>query len=97
MSEFWDLYDERREKIGRLHMRGEPLEQGTYHIVVNVWIVNSNNEVLITQRHPKKELWGGFWECSASGGVIAGEDSLQGAYAKQMRRLELIYCHQKRS
>ena len=79
MPEYWDLYNRERENIGRLHMRGEPLEQGTYHIVVNVWIVNSKNEVLITQRHPQKELWGGLWECSASGGVIAGEDSLQGA------------------
>jgi isopentenyldiphosphate isomerase len=79
MLEYWDLYNSKRENIGRLHMRGEPLEQGTYHIVVNVWIVNSKNEVLITQRHPKKELWGGLWECSASGAVIAGEDSLQGA------------------
>ena len=79
MIEYWDLYNVDREKIGKPHMRGEPLEQGTYHLVVNVWIVNSKNEVLITRRHPKKELWGGLWECSAAGGVIAGEDSLQGA------------------
>ena len=79
MLEYWDLYNRERKKIGALHMRGEPLEQGTYHIVVNVWIVNSKNEVLITQRHPQKKLWGGLWECSASGAVIAGEDSLQGA------------------
>jgi len=79
MQELWDLYDRERKKIGKLHTRGIPLETGTYHIVVNVWIVNSNNEILVTQRHPDKELWGGFWECSASGAVIAGEDSLQGA------------------
>ena len=77
--ESWDLYNINREKIGKLHMRGEPLERGTYHIVVNVWIVNSKNEVLLAQRHPQKKLWGGLWECSASGAVIAGEDSLQGA------------------
>ena len=79
MVEYWDLYNKERKKIDRIHTRGEPLEQGTYHIVVNVWIVNSKNEVLITQRHPQKKLWGGLWECSASGAVIAGEDSLQGA------------------
>ena len=79
MVEYWDLYNKDRKSIGKLHARGEPLEEGTYHIVVNVWIVNSENKALITQRHPQKVLWGGLWECSASGGVIAGEDSLQGA------------------
>ena len=79
MSEYWDLYNRERIKIDGIHERGQPLAEGTYHIVVNVWIINSKNEVLITQRHPQKKLWGGLWECSASGAVIAGEDSLQGA------------------
>jgi isopentenyldiphosphate isomerase len=79
VSEYWDLYNKKREKIGKTHLRGEPLEEGAYHIVVNVWIVNSKNEVLLTRRHPDKPLWGGFWECSASGAVIADEDSIQGA------------------
>ncbi|MCL2055982.1 MAG: NUDIX domain-containing protein [Oscillospiraceae bacterium] len=78
MQEHWDLYDENRNKIGKTHLRGEPLEKGEFHIVVNVWIINSKNEVLLAQRHPDKWL-GGMWECSASGGVLAGEDSLQGA------------------
>ena len=77
--EYWDLYNKDREKIGKLHKRGNPIEDGTYFIVVNVWIVNSKNEVLLAQRRLHKKLWGGSWECSASGSVLAGEDSLQGA------------------
>lgn len=87
MAEYWDLYNKDRIKINRLHKRGEPLKKDTYHIVVNVWIVNSNNEVLLAQRHPQKELWGGLWECSASGAVIAGEDSLQGALRETKEEL----------
>jgi isopentenyldiphosphate isomerase len=77
--EYWDLYSKNRVKLGKLHKRGDSFTDGTYHIVVNIWIVNSNSEVLIAQRHTKKELWGGLWECSASGSVLAGENSLQGA------------------
>lgn len=79
MPEYWDLYDKNREKIGKTHLRGEPLEDGMYHIVMNVWIINSKNEILLTRRHPDKVLWGGMWECAAGGSILAGEDSLQGA------------------
>ena len=79
MTEYQDLYDRGCRKLGRLHRRGDPLAEGTYFLVVNVWIVNSLGEVLIAQRHTDKKMWGGLWECAASGGVLAGEDSLQGA------------------
>jgi len=77
--EYWDLYNENREKLNTLHKRGEPIPNGSYHLAVNVWILNSRGEVLLTQRHPQKARYGGFWECSASGSVISGEDTLQGA------------------
>jgi isopentenyldiphosphate isomerase len=84
------LYNKDRKKIGRLHKRGEAIEDGTYFIVVNVWIVNSKNEVLLAQRHPQKKLWGGLWECSASGSVLAGEDSLQGALRETEEEIGII-------
>ncbi|MDR1687475.1 MAG: NUDIX domain-containing protein, partial [Clostridiales bacterium] len=89
MVEYWDLYDKNREKTGKTHRRGEPIENGAYHIVVNVWFVNSNEEVLLAKRHPKKELWGGLWECSASGSVLAGEDSLKGAIRETKEELSI--------
>jgi len=79
MEEHWDLYNETREKIDILHKRGEPLPKNTCHLAVNVWILNSKDEALLTQRHPQKARYGGLWECSASGSVISGEDTLQGA------------------
>jgi len=88
--EYWDLYNGNREKIGKLQKRGDYHEKGTYNLVVNVWIVNSKNEVLLTQRHPQKKLWGGFWECSVSGGVLAGEDSLQGALREAEEEIGII-------
>jgi len=97
MIEYWDLYDKNREKLGRTHERGKPLEEGTYHIAVNVWIVNSKGEVLLAKRHPQKKIYGGMWECSASGSIYAGEDSHDGAIREtyeeiglELERSELI-------
>ncbi|MDR0389218.1 MAG: NUDIX domain-containing protein [Spirochaetaceae bacterium] len=75
--EYWDLYDRGRNKLNCRHIRGERLEKGLYHIVVHVWIVNSNNELLLTQRHPDK-TFPYKWEGSG-GSILAGEDSLDGA------------------
>ena len=88
--EYWDVYNKNREKTGKLHKRGESLENGEYHIVVNVWIVNDKNEVLLSQRHTQKKSWGGLWECSASGAVIAGEDSLQGALRETEEEIGIV-------
>jgi 8-oxo-dGTP diphosphatase len=77
MAEYWDLYDFNRNKLGRLHERGVPLNSGEYHLAVEIWVINSKNHILLTQRHPDKP-WGSFWE-STVGSVIAGEESLSGA------------------
>ena len=60
-----------------MHERGAPLNSGEYHLAVEIWVINSKNHILLTQRHPDKP-WGNFWE-STVGSVIAGEESLSGA------------------
>jgi len=77
--EYWDLYNEKREKINKKHLRSNNniLNQGEYHIVVDVWIINDQNKIIITQRHPNKDF-PLKWECSG-GSVITGEDSITGA------------------
>ena len=77
MTELWDLYDINRNKLGRLHERGLPLNSGEYHLAVEIWVKNSNNQILLTQRHSDKP-WGNYWE-STVGSVVAGEDSISGA------------------
>ena len=78
MPEIWDLYNERRELIGRDQVRGESIPQGCYHLVVHIWIRNKKGEYLISQRsadRPKNPL---KWEC-VGGSVLKGEDSITGA------------------
>lgn len=79
MSEYWDIYDENRNKTGRTHRRGDKLEMDDYHLVVHVCIFNSNNELLIQRRHPDKIGWPGMWDISAAGSALQGEDSRMAA------------------
>jgi 8-oxo-dGTP pyrophosphatase MutT (NUDIX family) len=74
-AEYWDLYDENRQPLGRTHKRGIPVPDGLYHIVVRAWIVNSKGEFLITRRAFNKIGYPGSWE-SPTGSATAGEDSL---------------------
>lgn len=74
VAELWDVYDENRNPVGRLHRRGVRLKQGEFHIICEAWIT-CRGRLLVTQRHPDKNF-GCMWECTG-GAVIAGEDSRQ--------------------
>ena len=76
--EVWDLYNEKRELTGRIHIRGEEVPQGFYHLVVHIWIRNSKGEYLISQRSADRPAYPLMWEC-VGGSVTKGEDSLTGA------------------
>lgn len=76
-NELWDVYDECRNLMGKLHRRGDPLVPGEYHLVVHVWILNGEGKFLLTKRSHTK----GFpnaWE-STGGSALAGDDSLTAA------------------
>ena len=77
-TEIWDLYNEKRELTGRDQIRGEEIPQGYYHLVVHVWIKNSNGKYLISQRSADRPMHPLKWEC-VGGSVLKGEDSLTGA------------------
>lgn len=75
--ELWDLYNENRVMLNKTHIRGMPISEGEYHIVVDIWTINNKGKILITQRHPDKPF-GLLWECTG-GSIISGEHSKVGA------------------
>ena len=77
MAEYWDLYDANRNPLGRTIKRGEAFADGEYYVCSEVWIQNSEGNLLVTQRHPDKKA-GGLWEFTG-GGVLAGETTKQAA------------------
>lgn len=75
--EIWDAYDRDGNKLGFDHFRGDPFPIGVYHIVVEIYTITENNEVLITKRHQDKQ-WALKWEITG-GSILKGETSEQGA------------------
>ena len=76
-DELWDIYDENRQLTGRLQRRGDPMQEGDYHLSVHVWMQNSRDEFLITRRSPNKG-YPLMWE-STGGSALTGDDSLTAA------------------
>lgn len=92
LMELWDIYDKNRNKTGKLHARGNTLAEGEYHLVIHVWIMNSNGQVLISKRHTDKPF-PCMWEC-VGGSVITGESSLQGALREVKEEIGIDLCEQ---
>lgn len=76
--EIWDLYTGDGRPAGREHVRGAPIPPGLFHLVVHVWLRNSQGRYLISQRAASRPSFPLMWECTG-GSVIKGEDSYQGA------------------
>ena len=87
--ELWDIYDKYRNKTGKTHVKGTRTGEGEYHIAVRVWIVNSNNELLIQRRQFDNITWPGMWEAAASGSAVAGDSSLETAIKETMEEIGL--------
>lgn len=103
MEEYFDVYNENREKTGEIVQRGckeEKLQNKkeqnieskkdqkqekkkssgkSLHLSVHVCVFNEKNEMLIQQRQALKSGWPFYWDLSAGGCVVAGEDSRAGA------------------
>ena len=76
-KELWDAYDREGTPLGFDLVRGEPVPEGVYHLVVEVLAVTNDGRVLLTKRHPDK-AWGGCWEYTG-GSVVKGETPVEGA------------------
>ncbi|WP_297278299.1 NUDIX domain-containing protein [uncultured Brachyspira sp.] len=90
MSEIWDIYDRNKNKTGRFHKRGLPLNKDDYHIIIHAWVVNSNDEVIITKRHESKRICPNMWECT-EGSILAGESSVEGAVRELEEEIGLSF------
>lgn len=76
--ELWDLYTENFVKTSYTHVRGEELPDDLYHLVCHVWIRNSKNQWLISQRASWRSSYPLMWEC-VGGSILSGESGVDGA------------------
>ena len=76
MVELWDVYDENRQKTGKVVERGrELLKRGEYHIAIEALLINDEGKILISQRAPHRKRYPLMWECNGVS-AVSGESSL---------------------
>ena len=77
--ERFDLYTADRVKTDRTMLRGEPVPDGFYRMVVHVCVFDRQGRMLIQQRQPFKRGWSDMWDISVGGCAVTGEESPHGA------------------
>lgn len=77
-EELADVYNANRIKTEKIINRNDKdkLNENEYILAVHCWIINSRNEILITQRSLNLNR-GGMWE-DTHGSVKSGETSIEG-------------------
>ncbi len=75
--EYMDIYNEKKEKTGRIVDRKTPLKKGEFMMyVLAILERSSDGKLLITRRSLDKKWAAGAWEIPG-GGSIAGETSFE--------------------
>lgn len=88
--EIFDLYDKNRIKTGKVIERGKPVPRDAYRLVVHVCIFDGRGRMLIQRRKEDKASWPGYWDFSAGGSAIVGENSCEAAERETREELGLI-------
>lgn len=86
-EELIDVFDDQGKPTGEQKLKSVVHRDGTRHKTVHVWIMNSNGELLIQLRAPKKENNPSKWDISAAGHISAGENSLKAAVRETQEEL----------
>lgn len=77
--EIWDAYNENGKPVGCDLIRGKTVPNGLFHLVSEIIVRHTDGSFLAMQRDYSKKNYGGFWEVSAGGAVLKGENSFDGA------------------
>lgn len=89
--ENWDVYDQHRNKTGKIITRGSEMAPDEFHVVVHVCIFNKQGDMLIQQRQPFKDGWPNLWDVSCGGSAITGDTSQQAAARELFEELGITY------
>ncbi|MBQ8238623.1 MAG: NUDIX domain-containing protein [Oscillospiraceae bacterium] len=75
-QEIWDLYCPDGTPAGREMVRGESIPAGLCHLVCEVLVRHTDGDYLLMRRSLTKDLFPGYWEATAGGSALKGEDAL---------------------
>lgn len=85
MPEYLDIFDEAGKPTGQTEEKSIVHELGLWHKVVHIWIINSNNELLLRLRWPDiSPKFANIWDIPSSGHIESGETAIQAAIRETM-------------
>ena len=86
--ELLDILDRHGNKIGKTIQRTRPMimEKGEYYRIVDVWILNSRGEFLISKRVPTANPEPDRWQ-PTTGCATSGDDSMSAALREVQEEL----------
>ena len=73
--EYLDVLDENGNKTGEIIERNEAHRRGVCHRVIQVWIINSDNELLIQKRSKNKAICPDLWFISLGAHIVSNESN----------------------
>lgn len=75
--ELWDAYSKDEKLTGGTLVRGEKIPQGLYHLVCEVLVRHTDGSYLCMKRSVQKPNYGGWYEATAGGSALTGENKWQ--------------------
>lgn len=88
--ELWDGYFMDGTPAGRDLVRGEPIPRGLYHLVSEILVRHTDGDYLLMKRDPRKPNYGGYYEATAGGSALKGEDKIACARRELMEETGIV-------
>ena len=88
--ELWEVLDDKGNPTGEIMEKYDKrvFDKGLYHLGSDVWIINSENKILIQKRSEYKRLEPNVWAMTG-GSVIVGENSLETIVREAKEELDI--------
>lgn len=88
--ELWEVLDDKGNPTGEIMEKYDKrvFERGFYHLGTDVWIINSDNKILIQKRSENKKLEPNVWAMTG-GSVMVGENSLETIVRETKEELDI--------
>ncbi len=74
--EIWDAYFKDGSLANVDLIRGEPIPEGLHHLVCEILVRHTDGDYLVMQRDFTKPNFGGYFEATAGGSALKGEDKI---------------------
>ena len=91
--ELWDAYTKDGKLTDKVLVRGEPIQEGLYHLTCEVLVRHADGTYLCMKRATAKPVYPGYYEATSGGAALRGENPLQ-CIKRELREETGIVCEE---